>query len=195
LPGHTSRVHNRRYETNTTLTRGQAALLDAVRDWMFSWVGVICASALLAGMMVPVGLVVLLSLREDRAMTALSAGLWWLFGIILVHQIIPAARPEREHRESFGAAAWHASVVMIATVPVAWLLIFRSGLPAAYTITDVLMVAAYGGVFSVIAGIVMIWLRGHDIARTVRYTGISLGVAGGWGVLWLVLDSTLFATG
>ena len=193
MPAPTSRFRTtpqRRRDTGPPDWRHQ---VDQLRDWFFTWPGLIAGLALFLIVATPAGLLGLFVLREDRAQLAISGGLWWVFGVVLVHQAVPAARPEREYREPIAAAAWHAGLVLLFTVPVVWLVMFRGGVPA-YTLADVLLVAGYLGLFTVIFGIAMIWLRGHSVEQTIRYTAVSLAVAVAWGVLWIILDGWLFRT-
>lgn len=161
-------------------------LVETIRAWVFSPIGLVCAWILALAVMIPGTLAVILTLHERIALSVLTFGMWWLAGVIVIHWWIPAARQANAKTEGIAAAGWHIALTLGVTSLVAWRLIFTDGLNSPFTLSDTRPVIVAWIVITLVSGALIIWSRGHSISRTARYGLFALSMAAAWMSIWLV---------
>jgi hypothetical protein len=150
---------------------------------MFSPIGMVIGWLLAFGVLVPVGLLIIVTLNERVALTVLFLAMWWVAGLTVAHWAIPPARRANSWSEGIAAAGWHIGLSLSFTAFAAWFILFDMGIESYFTARDTLPVIVAAILFTILFGVGLIWLRGHDLDRTVRY-GI---LAGSLGAFWMAL--------
>lgn len=161
-------------------------LVESIRAWFFSPVGLVCAWLLALGVLIPITIAVIVTLHERIALSLLMFGMWWLAGLIVIHWWIPAARQANARTEGIAAAGWHVALTFGFTSVVAWRLIFTDGLNSPFTLSDTRPVIVAWATLALVLGALIIWARGHSISRTARYGVFAASIAAAWMSLWLV---------
>lgn len=156
-------------------------VLETARLWLFSVLGLIVAWVLAIGIVSITFLLIVMLLHESVSLPLLFVAMWWLAGIVLAHWWIPVGRRVNARTEGIAAAGWHIAGSLWLTAAVSWITLFDQGIHTFFTASDTWPVIIAAILFTVGFGIGIIWLRGHDIADTLRY-GI---IAGTLGAVWM----------
>jgi hypothetical protein len=159
-----------------------------LRSWLFSEGG--AALACLA-LLVSAALSWLLLARPQNEVTRgamFLLGIWWLACIVVVQLLIPAGTDEDGLAEGLAAAGWQATAAILCTGAWTWISLFEGGVYRNQGIGAAAPVLLVWFAASVLAGVVVIWLRGHSLGDVVRYSAMGTAAGTVWMALGLVLS-------
>jgi hypothetical protein len=158
-----------------------------VQFWLFSEAGAIAAWAALVLAAATTWMKLIRPQNEVTQAAMLVLGVWWLVGIVVAQLLISPSSDGDRLLEGLAGAGWQAALAVCITGLVVWDTFFvngeyvNRGLNGGTTALSAWLLGTF------LAGLVVIWLRGHRLWRAMMYGAIGTAA----GSVWMAVGLTL----
>lgn len=116
-------------------------------------------------------------------------GGWWLVGVVAAQLLVPQGTDEDRALEGFAAAGWQATLAVFVTGLVVWDTFYVNGEYVNRGLSGGTSALSAWLLGTFLAGLVVIWLRGHKLWRAMLYAMIATAAGGVWMALGLMLST------